>query len=637
MPAPLFVLGAPRSGTTLLRVMLAGHPALFSPPEMVIAPFATMAERKAKLTERFWEKGGLRRAIMELVGADVDAAKAIEAGFDADTVPAVYAWLQAQLGERILVDKCPHLAADPVALARLPRWFPEARYIWIVRHPGSVTRSIDNMPMAEVMLQGYAPDARSIWYHANRNIQRFLEGVPAGQKATVRYEDLVTDPRAAMTALCAALGIPFDEALLTPYEGERMREGPPGARAVGDPNLAGRGRIQPELATSWLEGFDPASVTPETHTLARELGYDLAALPPPPLTQVTAGLNALWEAARDAESRLVVPNDLDALEGRRFLARLVSHSLELFVENGDPDHPLFEHAEGPHRKVFADNPDADYHRAPISTRDGRVYRVRGSVPAGTVYVGMLLYGKGGRVGNRLRDTDFVGADGSFDVWIAAERPAAMPEGATWLRGDGDETATIVRQYFTNRLLQPPVTLHIERIAGPAPGPALDVAGFARGLLLAKRNLDATLLRTNEARKLAQAMALNRFAPIGGEQLFPTPDNTYVVCWYRMGADQRIYVRGRLPRARYVSFCLYNTWMESLDYQRHRVHLNHDSVTVAEDGSYELCLAHEDPGHPNWLDTTGHLAGYLLVRCLLEEEPIPVPSVEVRYAREGHPA
>ena len=40
-----FVLGAPRSGTTLLSVMLAGHPELFSPPEMVLAPFATMAER----------------------------------------------------------------------------------------------------------------------------------------------------------------------------------------------------------------------------------------------------------------------------------------------------------------------------------------------------------------------------------------------------------------------------------------------------------------------------------------------------------------------------------------------------------------------------------------------------------------
>ena len=75
MPAPCFVLGAPRSGTTLLRVMLAGHPALFSPPEMVLAPFATMAERRKKLDERFWEKGGLRRTLMELLQVDAAAAK----------------------------------------------------------------------------------------------------------------------------------------------------------------------------------------------------------------------------------------------------------------------------------------------------------------------------------------------------------------------------------------------------------------------------------------------------------------------------------------------------------------------------------------------------------------------------------
>ena len=40
-----FVIGSGRSGTTLLRVMLAGHPGLFSPPEMVLAPYDTMAQR----------------------------------------------------------------------------------------------------------------------------------------------------------------------------------------------------------------------------------------------------------------------------------------------------------------------------------------------------------------------------------------------------------------------------------------------------------------------------------------------------------------------------------------------------------------------------------------------------------------
>ena len=622
-----FVVGAPRSGTTLLRVMLAGHPKLFSPPEMVIAPFATMQERKTRLDERFWEKGGLRRALMELDHLDVDAAKVAEAGFDDRTVPEVYQYLTDRLGERILVDKCPHLVATPEALARLATWYPDARWVWIIRHPGSVTRSVENMPMAEVMLSGYAPDARSIWYHANNNLRRFFEGIPESRKAFVRYEDLVTDARPVMERVCAALGVNFDEAVLDPYEGDRMREGPPGARAVGDPNMAGRGRIQPELATKWLEGFDPASVTPETHTLARELGYDLGGLAPPPITRVTAAMNALFDTARELEARIRVPADLDAVEGRRFLLRMVSASVDLFVEEGDVEAPHFHHSEGPTRKMFADNPDADYMRAPIRLGPGRVYRVWGTVPPGTTYVGILLYRRGGMAGNRVQDTTFVRPDGRFEVRISTEEQPGV-----WLRGDGDEVSVMVRQYYTDRATQPPATLHIERIGATTPGP-LTAEEMAKGLERAKRNLTVVFDRTIQGYTFASQMALNRFVALDGEQFFPTPDNSYLLCWYRFGEDQLMFVRGRLPKARYFSFTLYNAWMESFDYTRSVVSRNHTQIATNPDGTFEICLAPKNPGHPNWIDTAGHAAGYLLARSLLPEEVLPVPTIEVRYARE----
>jgi hypothetical protein len=74
-------------------------------------------------------------------------------------------------------------------------------------------------------------------------------------------------------------------------------------------------------------------------------------------------------------------------------------------------------------------------------------------------------------------------------------------------------------------------------------------------------------------------------------------------------------------------------MESLDYTRSRVCLNHTQLIADADGNFEVCLAHRDPGHPNWLDTTGHHAGYLLVRSLLPEEELVLPTIEVRYERE----
>src|SRR5262245_24585513 len=104
-----FIIGSPRSGTTLLRVMLAGHPKLFSPPEMVLAPFETMADREAHMKIRFWEKTGFRRALMDLMSCDVDRAKQAEAELAQNTIPEIYAHVQKLLGDRMLVDKCPHL------------------------------------------------------------------------------------------------------------------------------------------------------------------------------------------------------------------------------------------------------------------------------------------------------------------------------------------------------------------------------------------------------------------------------------------------------------------------------------------------------------------------------------------------
>jgi hypothetical protein len=345
------------------------------------------------------------------------------------------------------------------------------------------------------------------------------------------------------------------------------------------------------------------------------------------MTYVTAAMNALFDTARQLEQKIQMPADLDAVEGRRFLLRMVSASIDLFVEEGDVEAPHFHHSEGPTRKMFADNPDADYMRAPIQVGPGRVYRVWGQVAPGTTYIGMLLYRRGGQVGNRLQDTTFVKPGGSFEVFIATEDPGR----GTWLKADGDETSVMIRQYYTARKSQPAGVFHVEREGATLPGP-LTPQYLAKALERAKRNLTAVFERTVYGYTFATQGALNRFIALEGEQFFPTPDNSYLLCWYRFGADQLMYVRGRLPKARYYSFTLYNAWMESLDYTRHTVSLNHAQI-VNDNGEFEICLAHRDPGHPNWIDTCGHHAGYLLARALLPEEPLPVPTIEVRYERE----
>jgi len=434
-----------------------------------------------------------------------------------------------------------------------------------------------------------------------------------------------------MEQVCQTLGVPFDEATLDPYEGDRMREGPKGARPVGDPNMANRGRIQPELATSWLEGFDPNSVGPETWTMAAEMGYDLAELAEPPLVRASRSLTALLDRVKSIEGQIQIPSDLDAAEGRRFLMRMLAASVETYVEQEDPLRPRFFHAEGAHRKMFADCPDADYLRASIRLDDGGVYRLSGRIPEDALYTGVLLYGKGGRVSSSLRDKELPrDAAGRFEIHVG--RRDARSDGGVWLCGDGDERSVIVRQYFTDRSAHQAVDVHIERL-GELPSPApLDADRLAKGFAAATRMLDAIFERTVEVYKMASGMALNRFIAVPGDRLFPTPDNTYHAMWYRIGDDQLMFIRGRLPRARYFGLCLYNAWLESFDYTRHRINLNHSQIRTEPDGRFEVCLAHRDPGHPNWLDTAGHAAGYVLARSLLPESD-PELETEIIWERE----
>lgn len=628
-----FVLGAPRSGTTLLRVMLAGHPALFSPPEMLLAPFATMAERKAHLEQRYWEKGGLRRALMELQQLDVTSAKAAVNALDDLSVPEVYAKLQELAGPRLLVDKCPHLCAMPAAMKRLDQWYSDARFIWIVRHPGSVIRSIENMPMAEVMLQGYGTTTREIWHTANLAVADFLETVPQERWTRVRYEDLVRDPRPQMERICMTLGVAFDEKVLDPYEGDRMREGPKGARAIGDPNLASRGKIDPSLADRWLAGFDPRSVSAETYALALKLGYDLESMVLPPGAYLSQAMQSLFDKAQELERGIDLPLDLDATEGRRFLLRMLIASIDTFVEQDDPDRPRFHHAEGPTRKMFADCPDTDYLRASIRTDRGQIYRISGRLPTKTLYLGVLLYGKGGRIGRRLADSDLkLDEARRFELYIGRELPASL-EDATFLQAEGDETAVIVRQYFADRDEEPSAHVVVERV-DEVPAPAeLDATKLRDQIERTERMLTSVFKRTTGAFQMARALPLNTFFEIPAESLFPTPDNQYRVAWFRFGYDQAMLVRGRLPKARYFSLCLYNAWLESYDYTCHQVSLNHEQIRTNDDGSFEVCLAHRDLGHPNWLDTSGHHAGFIVARHLLPEGDLAELETRVLYERE----
>ena len=113
-PPALFVLSPPRSGSTLLRVMLGGHPGLFAPPELELLEFDTLAERRDGLPRprRLPPGGGDPRGDGGARGATPEEARGLVDGLGArgTTTHELYRLLQEWIGDRMLVDKTPTYA-----------------------------------------------------------------------------------------------------------------------------------------------------------------------------------------------------------------------------------------------------------------------------------------------------------------------------------------------------------------------------------------------------------------------------------------------------------------------------------------------------------------------------------------------
>ncbi len=280
LPAAIFVLSSPRAGSTLLRVMLAGHPQLFSPPELHLLPFASMGERAEALGQSHLGEG-LERALMDLQGADVHACRRVLKSWEEEdrSIASVYRQLQELAAGRILVDKSPTYALHQETLQQAEASFNQPRYIHLVRHPCAVIRSFVDLRMDRLFGAGDGDPyhlAETIWRTCNQNVQQLHDQLGDQRVRRVLYEDLVRSPEDTLTDLCEFLAIPFDPALLAPYEGSRLTDGPHiQSLSVGDPNFRRHRGIDASLAESWRRAELPWPLQASTARLAEGFGYTL--------------------------------------------------------------------------------------------------------------------------------------------------------------------------------------------------------------------------------------------------------------------------------------------------------------------------------------------------------------------------
>lgn len=349
-----------------------------------------------------------------------------------------------------------------------------------------------------------------------------------------------------------------------------------------------------------------------------------------------ARLNSTWDDFVD-QLRTVghqaiesAPNDIERLDGLRFVLRQLAYREEQFIEFPRGTTPEFFDPESPTRKLFADCPDTIYRQFNIT--DGGVYRLTGTRGA-SPYISFTAYRTGiaDRVVADLHDGQLdITPNGTFELTIGGPEQTS-----NWLdtSGDGNPAAfVIIREYCHDRVNGTHATFEIEQLAPALSHRAeLDLDTFTTalgiiGLGLAFSN-DATVKLSEQLRLRPNQM--NEAAADLVSEMAGTPHNHYQLCYVQLGEHQAVELELDPPACRYWSVHLNNWWLESPEFRDGQsVCINDSQAERDPDGVIRIRVGPDDPGGGNWLDTKGRRETILLARYLLPEGELPpiVPRV-----------
>ncbi|RKY16722.1 MAG: hypothetical protein DRQ55_17420 [Planctomycetota bacterium] len=223
-PSAVFIVGCPRSGTSIFFKTLAGHPDF---------AFTTNLTRRfapryglVRVAERFGaqhrpvEAGRLWRRFRPRGRRELRADELTEQ--DRRDLSRLVQDHRRHFGRPIFLSKWPgHSLRIPWTAAGLP----DARFIHVVRDGRAVANSIlreckkagrhwsymgkEAWPELEAM--GWPEYSGALWSRVSTTCAAALERLPPERVHSLRYEDFVADPRRSLDAVAAFCGIEFSE------------------------------------------------------------------------------------------------------------------------------------------------------------------------------------------------------------------------------------------------------------------------------------------------------------------------------------------------------------------------------------------------------------------------------------------
>ncbi|HEY5806572.1 MAG TPA: sulfotransferase [Povalibacter sp.] len=260
--SPIFIGGVPRSGTTLLRVILDSHPQIFCGTELRVV------HALANLWSAATEHG--QELLTRAYGADDQHVRDVFAELILSFLRP--AWVAS--GKSRVAEKTP---SNLLAFPALRSLFPDSPLVHVIRDVRDVVASrlerdraadpaADSNALAALRAREWvqAMTIRSTMLTQAELARRYFE---------VRYEDLVSSPETVLIPLFAFLGESFDPVVLSFHRIERNVSGSEewSAESV-------RRSIFTSSQGRWRRDLTPQeqqAVLDEAGAAMIELGYDL--------------------------------------------------------------------------------------------------------------------------------------------------------------------------------------------------------------------------------------------------------------------------------------------------------------------------------------------------------------------------
>jgi predicted Zn-dependent protease len=226
VPDPIFILGMPRAGSTLVEQILASHPLVEGTMELPDIPL--LARRVAGKEEAEWAD--------RISGLSADELRALGEEYLERTR------VQRREGRPFFIDKMPN---NWVHVGLIHLILPNARIVDARRHPLDCCFSNFKQHYARGQGFSYSLADMGLYYADYVRLMAHFDRALPGRVHRVIHERLLDDPEAEVRALLAALGLEFDPACLAFHENRRAVRTASSEQVRRPINREGQGQWRP--------------------------------------------------------------------------------------------------------------------------------------------------------------------------------------------------------------------------------------------------------------------------------------------------------------------------------------------------------------------------------------------------------